>query len=97
MKRKGELIAVLVILAFAAVFLVQNAQMNPAEGEEAWKGADSSAQEMIEAQGYEPWVQPFWEPPSGEIESLLFSLQAAIGAGIVGYFFGFYRGKKQSG
>jgi cobalt/nickel transport protein len=44
---------------------------------------------------YEPWFQPLWEPPSGEIESLLFSLQAAIGAVIIGYFFGYYR-RKQS-
>ena len=33
-----------------------------------------------------------WEPPSGEIESLLFALQAAIGAGFIGY----YVGKKQN-
>ena len=33
------------------------------------------------------------EPPSGEIESLLFALQAAIGAVIIGYFFGYWRGK----
>ena len=30
---------------------------------------------------------------SGEIESLLFALQAAIGAIIIGYFFGYWRGQ----
>ena len=36
-----------------------------------------------------------WEPPSGEIESLLFALQAAIGAGFIGYFIGYIRGKNK--
>jgi len=31
--------------------------------------------------------------PFGEIESLLFALQAAIGAIIIGYFFGYWRGQ----
>ena len=40
-----------------------------------------------------PWFSSIWEPPSGEIESLLFALQAAIGAIIIGYFFGYWRGQ----
>ena len=35
------------------------------------------------------------EPPSGEIESLLFALQAAIGAIIIGYAFGYWRGQSK--
>ena len=42
---------------------------------------------------YEPWFTSLWEPPSGEIESLLFAVQAAIGAGFIGYFFGYYNGR----
>ncbi len=38
--------------------------------------------------GYQPWFTPIWEPPSGEVESLLFALQAAIGAGVIGYVIG---------
>jgi cobalt/nickel transport protein len=38
--------------------------------------------------GYEPWTTPVWEPPSSEIASLLFALQAALGAGFLGYYFG---------
>jgi len=30
-------------------------------------------------------------PPSPEIESLLFALQASIGSIIIGYFLGYYR------
>lgn len=57
-------------------------------------GADDQASEQIEElrPGYEPWFESLWEPPSGEIESLLFGLQAAIGAGIIGYVIGNWRG-----
>jgi cobalt/nickel transport protein len=34
------------------------------------------------------------EPQSGEIETFFFALQAAIGAGIVGYYLGFVKGRK---
>lgn len=96
MKYKAEIIAGIVILAFAIIFLLTNAsiQQNLGEGEEAWGGADGQAAEIIESSGYEPWVYPVWEPPSGEIESLFFSLQAAIGALIIGYFFGYYRSRQ---
>lgn len=40
---------------------------------------------------YQPWFQSIYTPPSGEIESLLFALQAAIGSIIIGYFLGYYR------
>ena len=60
----------------------------------AYEGADSAAEEAISDQGYTPWISPLWEPPSGEIESLLFALQAAIGAMIIGYFVGYEKGKR---
>jgi cobalt/nickel transport protein len=96
MKYGLELVVAAALIIFAAIFLVQNAaiQADLGEDEEAWGGADGAAAEIIEGSGYEPWFNPIWEPPSGEIESLFFSLQAAIGAIIIGYFFGYYRGKK---
>jgi cobalt/nickel transport protein len=53
-------------------------------------GTDDQATRAIEAAepGYQPWFQPLWEPPSSEIESLLFALQAALGAGVIGYVLG---------
>lgn len=53
-------------------------------------GADGQAEELITeiAPHYEPWFTSIYEPPSGEIESLLFSTQAALGAGIIGYYLG---------
>lgn len=50
------------------------------------EGADSLATDSIT--NYDPWFEPFWEPPSGEIESGIFALQAAIGGIVVGYFIG---------
>jgi cobalt/nickel transport protein len=58
------------------------------EGE--FKGSDDLGTDAIVAArpDYQPWFQPLWKPPSDEIESLLFSLQAAIGAGFIGYMIG---------
>ena len=53
-------------------------------------GADNEAAKLVETlrPGYQPWFTPIWEPPTGEIASLLFALQAAIGAGLIGFYFG---------
>ncbi|ODG97869.1 cobalt ABC transporter substrate-binding protein CbiN [Nostoc sp. KVJ20] len=60
-------------------------------------GADGKAEEAInEIQPeYKPWFKSFFEPASGEIESLLFASQAALGAGVVGYAIGLYKGRSQ--
>lgn len=56
-------------------------------------GADGLVEEKIKAiqTDYKRWAAPVFEPPGGETESLLFSLQAAIGAGIIGYVIGTVR------
>lgn len=58
-----------------------------------WEGADDELKDEIERENpeFEPWIEPFWEPPSSEVESLLFGLQVAIGALIVGYVAGSWR------
>ncbi|MDD5188805.1 MAG: cobalt transport protein CbiN [Methanoregula sp.] len=48
----------------------------------------------MQATGYEPWMTPVWQPPGSEITTLLFCLQAAIGSLVIGYFFGYYRGRQ---
>ena len=60
-------------------------------------GTDDAGSKAIEAShpGYERWTAPFWEPPSKEIESALFALQAAIGAGILGYALGRRHGSRR--
>ncbi|MBU5485587.1 energy-coupling factor ABC transporter substrate-binding protein [Clostridium sp. MSJ-11] len=63
-----------------------------------FEGADGMIEDVIaETRGdYEPWFSALWEPPSGEIESLLFAAQAAIGAGFMGYYIGKKKNAKVS-
>jgi cobalt/nickel transport protein len=79
------LIIAMIILFAVPLVLFPSAQFG---------GADSNAENVISDQGYKPWFSPVWEPPSSEIETLLFSLQAAAGALIIGYFVGYERGKR---
>lgn len=53
-------------------------------------GADGQIEEVISEvnPNYTPWFESVWTPPSGEIESLLFAVQASIGAGFMGYYIG---------
>ncbi|SFG24219.1 cobalt/nickel transport protein [Desulfotomaculum arcticum] len=62
-----------------------------------FEGADGKAEEAITdiQPEYEPWFNSIWEPPSGEIESLLFVLQGALGAGVVCYYLGYLKGRKK--
>ncbi|WP_431029716.1 energy-coupling factor ABC transporter substrate-binding protein [Lysinibacillus sp. LZ02] len=86
LKKNLLLLAIVVALAIFPIIFLQDAEFG---------GADGEAEEAITeiATDYEPWFNAIWEPPSGEIESLLFVLQAAIGAAIIGYFVGFMRGR----
>lgn len=61
-------------------------------------GADGEAQKAITEikPGYKPWFNHLFEPASGEVASLLFATQAALGAGVVGYAIGLYKGRSQS-
>lgn len=61
-----------------------------AEAPSVFGGADERAQQAIGtiAPHYKPWFAPVFEPASGEIASLLFALQAAVGAGVIGFWLG---------
>lgn len=89
MKKNLLLLGLVVILAIFPLFIQKGAEFG---------GADGEAEEAIGEinSSYEPWFSSIWEPPSGEIESLLFVLQAALGAGFIGYFIGYARGKHKS-
>lgn len=62
----------------------------------AFEGADGEAQKLVtEIQpNYQPWFKPLFEPPGSETASLLFATQAALGAGVIGYVIGIYKGRK---
>ena len=85
----------IVILAVVALIAITPLAMYSGMGEDEgyFGGADSSAGPVIEETGYQPWFTSIWEPPSGEIESLFFAIQAAIGAIIIGYILGYFHGQ----
>ena len=90
MKYKFEIITVVAIIIFIGVFLYTDTLVQ-ATGEEGWGGSDGAGSEMLEAQGYEPWIDNSdytFTPPSGEIESCLFALQAVFGGLLIGWVFG---------
>lgn len=93
MKRYQNLLMMIAVIVLVAVplWLVQKPAPGPGGKEvEIFRGADDQAKDVIAklAPGYHPWVKPLLEPPSGEIGSLLFALQAATGAGFIGYYLG---------
>lgn len=82
-------LALLFIFAlFALPFL-----LNP---DAEFGGADVAGTELIaqQAPNYVRWYSPWWQPPP-ETESMLFALQASIGALIIGYFIGYEKGKAE--
>ena len=60
-------------------------------------GADDRASEIVSEidPGYNPWLENVWEPPSGEIASLLFALQAALGTGFICFYLGYKAGQRK--
>jgi cobalt/nickel transport protein len=92
-KLNQNIILIVLVAIIAIVPLIMYSGLGEEEG--YFGGADDMASEVIEEIGYEPWYSSFWEPPSPEIESLLFAIQAAIGALIIGYFFGYWRAQKK--
>jgi cobalt/nickel transport protein len=86
---KLEYITILVLAVFIAAFAYTSST-----GNHKWEGADDQPENVINdltGGSYHPWFDSVWIPPSPEIESLLFALQAAFGAVIIGYFLGYYR------
>ncbi|MDU4892124.1 MAG: energy-coupling factor ABC transporter substrate-binding protein [Clostridium sp.] len=81
------LLLLVIVIAAAPLLLLKNAEFG---------GADGLAMDAITEidPDYEPWADSILEPKSGEIESLLFALQAAIGTGVVAFVLGRITAKK---
>ena len=88
------LILAVIVLALIPLWIVEKPAAGP-DGEEVsiFGGADDQAKNLIGEirPDYEPWFEPLIEPASGEIASMLFALQAALGAGFIGYYLGMGR------
>lgn len=82
-----------ILLALTIILIITPLLLN---SKAEYGGADGEAEGLISEinPDYKPWFSSLYEPPSGEIESLLFSTQAAIGAGFIGYYLGSRKGKK---
>ncbi|MCH8613346.1 energy-coupling factor ABC transporter substrate-binding protein [Arsenicicoccus dermatophilus] len=81
------------VVLFALPFVVAGG--GAADGER-FGGTDSAATAAIDASdpGYRPWFHSIFEPSSSEVESGLFAMQAAIGAGALGYVVGRLHGRR---
>lgn len=95
-KHRLEILAILAIVGFCALFLYTSSIMSDAE----FAGADTiGSSKVAEITGRsEEEFQPLiwqWTPPSGEIEAGIFALQAAIGGIMVGWVFGYWKGQKK--
>lgn len=89
-KKNGLLLLLAVLLAVIPLILHPGSDFS---------GADDKIKTVILADrpDYQPWFTALWQPPSDQVESLLFALQAALGAGVIGYVAGYYRGRRAGG
>lgn len=87
MNKTLSLLLLVVALCIVPFFITRGAEFS---------GSDDQAEGVISqlASDYQPWFEPLFEPASGEIESLLFTLQGALGTAVIFYIFGFYNGKR---
>lgn len=84
MKKKNMLLVLLCVVLMGLSLMIGTMRGG------SFGGADDKIEDTIKEvnANYKPWASHVWEPPSGEIESLLFATQAAIGAGFIGYYIG---------
>jgi cobalt/nickel transport protein len=91
-----EILTLIAIVVFCAVFLYTSSTMSGAE----FAGSDNVGSKLVAElsgrpeENFQPLI-PQWKPPSGEIESCLFALQAAIGGILVGGVFGYWLGQNK--
>ncbi len=99
MKNNLILLLIAIIIIVAPLVLIEGGEEEGKFGGSDGAGGDKVDEymaEKIESGEYnKEWFKPIFEPKSGEIESLLFSVQVALGALFVGYFIGTYREKSK--
>ena len=97
--QKGLAVNVLLILAIVVIVGVALGldARRTSPGDERFIGSDTAATTRIEQDhpDYQPWFQPLFPPLSGQVESGLFALQAALGGTVLGYTIGALRGRRR--
>jgi len=97
-KYRFEILVIIAILAFCILFLYTSSVI----GHAGFAGSDDVGSSQISKitgipeENFHPLIWQ-WVPPSAEIESALFALQAALGGIIVGWIFGYWKGLKDQG
>ncbi len=88
-KLVAVLLALCIIIAAVPLLMINDSEFG---------GSDGQAEELITEinPNYQPWAESWLEPPGGETEGLLFSLQAAFGGGILGLGFGYLIGRRKA-
>jgi cobalt/nickel transport protein len=89
--RSWSLLAGVILLAVLPLAFIHKPAPGPdGQEREIFTGSDDQASAAISSldPAYRRWAHPVFEPASSEIESLLFALQAAMGAGVIGYWLG---------
>ena len=92
-----EILAGIAVVAFCMVFLYTNSSSEGAE----FTGTDAIAASKVSELSGTPEVPikpliPQWAPPSKDIETTLFALQAALGGIFIGGVFGYWIGQKKT-
>ena len=84
----------IILLILFALLVIVPLLLNP--GAE-YGGSDGNAELTINeiSPSYTPWFEPIWQPPSGEIESLMFTLLAVAGSSTIAYYLGYMKGKNK--
>lgn len=84
-------------LTIAALAPVAGVALFYAAGGAARTGADERAQEAVRSlHSYQPWFEPVWSPPNPTAEALLFIVQAAAGAAVLGFAIVRLRARRKS-
>lgn len=93
MEKKQLLIILALVLLCAAILVFPLMTVRDSE----FGGADGAAEEVIAAvdPDYTPWAESIVVLPGGETETLLFCLQAALGASVIGFGFGYLVARKK--
>ena len=84
----------LILLAMVAALMILPFFINHG-GEFGGSDGEAESQIQVVAPDYQPWFQPLYKPASGEIESLLFTLQGSLGAAVIFYSLGYARGRQR--
>lgn len=82
----------LLVALVAVLVLPWRAAPPPVPGAEPFAGTDTQVVDVLTDHGVEPWFTPVFAPASSEVEAGLFALQAAVGAGVLGFALGRLRG-----